>query len=197
MLRPFRSVLPKVHPTAFVDESAQVIGDVEIGEESSVWMNVVIRGDNVTAGYEANPDANAASFVNGWFRTGDQGRFDEDGYLWLTGRFKELINRGGEKISAEEVENQILAHPAVLNVAVVAMPDAVLGERACAFVIPRPGGALTLAELQRFLLDDRRIAKFKLPERLELRERFPMTPVGKISKKDLRDEVRRLAGDHR
>jgi non-ribosomal peptide synthetase component E (peptide arylation enzyme) len=80
----------------------------------------------------------------------------------------------------------------VLNVAVVAMPDPVFGERACACVIPRPGASLTLAELTRFLLEEGRIAKFKLPERLELRERFPMTAVGKISKKDLRDEMRQV-----
>jgi non-ribosomal peptide synthetase component E (peptide arylation enzyme) len=80
----------------------------------------------------------------------------------------------------------------VLNVAVVAMPDPVLGERACAFVVPRPGAGLTLSELQRFLLDDRRIAKFKVPERLELRERLPATAIGKISKKDLREEAERL-----
>jgi 2,3-dihydroxybenzoate-AMP ligase len=103
-----------------------------------------------------------------------------------------MINRGGEKISAEEVENLILAHPAVLNAAIVAMPDDLLGERACAFVIPRPGATLTLADLTRFLGDEKQIAKFKLPERLELRDRLPMTAVGKISKKDLRDEIRRM-----
>ena len=113
------------------------------------------------------------------------------GNLIVEGRKKDTINRGGEKISSEEIENLILAHPSVLNAAVVAMPDPVLGERACAFVIPRPGATLTLEGLCRFLLEDKRIAKFKLPERLELRERFPTTPVGKISKNDLRDDARK------
>ena len=99
-----------------------------------------------------------------------------------------MINRAGEKISAEEVENLILGHPAVLNAAVVAMPDRVLGEKVCAYVIARPGALLTLEELRRFI-DRAGIAKFKLPERLELVERFPLTTVGKISKKDLREDI--------
>src|SRR5262249_52328404 len=126
---------------------------------------------------------------DGFYRTGDMVRRHTSGNLVVEGRRKDLINRGGEKISAEEIENLLLSHPAVLNVTVVAMPDPVLGERACAFVIPKPGESLTLAAITRFLAEEQRIAKFKLPERLELRERFPTTAVGKISKKDLRDEV--------
>ena len=99
-----------------------------------------------------------------------------------------MINRGGEKISAEEVENLVLSHEGVLNVAVVAMPDPIMGERTCAFVILRAGCKLTLEELVRFLLG-KRIAKFKLPERLEIVEAFPMTSVGKVSKKDLRAQI--------
>ena len=95
-----------------------------------------------------------------------------------------MINRGGEKISAEEVENLILSHEGVLNAAVVAMPDPVLGERTCAFVILRPGRTLTQEELGRFLAG-KRIAKFKLPERLEIVEAFPLTSVGKVSKLSL------------
>jgi non-ribosomal peptide synthetase component E (peptide arylation enzyme) len=116
-------------------------------------------------------------------------RLHPSGNLIVEGRRKDLINRGGEKISAEEVENLLLGHPAVLNAAVVAMPDPVLGERACAFVIPRAGAAPTLAELTRFLSEEGHIARFKLPERLELRDRLPMTAVGKVSKKDLREEI--------
>jgi non-ribosomal peptide synthetase component E (peptide arylation enzyme) len=108
----------------------------------------------------------------------------------VEGRVKDLINRGGEKISAEEVENLILAHPAVLNVACVPYPDPVLGERMCACVVLRPGHALTLEDLVRFLRDFE-IAAFKLPERLEFFDTLPLSGFGKVSKKDL---AARLAG---
>jgi 2,3-dihydroxybenzoate-AMP ligase len=106
----------------------------------------------------------------------------------VEGRKKDLINRGGEKISAEEVENLILAHPAVQNVACVPMPDPFLGERMCAYVILRPGATLSLEELVAFLMKQE-IAKHKLPERLELAEDFPLTTFGKISKKDLTERI--------
>ena len=107
----------------------------------------------------------------------------------VAGRKKDLINRGGEKISAEEVENLIIAHPAVLNVACIPLPDAILGERMCACVVLRSGTTLSLAELTDYLLG-KGIAKFKLPERLELMDEFPMTQVGKVSKRGLVDVVR-------
>ena len=122
-------------------------------------------------------------------------RLHPSGNLVVEGRKKDMINRGGEKISAEEVENLILSHDAVHMVAVVAMPDPVMGERSCAFVIPKPGRTLTLSELSAFLLD-KRIAKFKLPERLELVQSFPLTGVGKVSKKDLRQQIaKKLEGE--
>jgi len=102
----------------------------------------------------------------------------------VEGRKKDLINRGGEKISAEEVENLLLAHPAVLNVACVPMPDPVLGERMCAFVIPRPDQTINLPAAQRFL-EARELAKYKWPERVELVAEFPLSPFGKVSKQDL------------
>ena len=114
----------------------------------------------------------------------------------MEGREKDLINRGGEKISAEEIENLILAHPSVFNAAAVAMPDPILGERTCAYVILRPDTSLTFPELVAFL-DAQQIAKFKLPERLEVVDAFPLTSVGKVSKKDLRDDItRKLATGH-
>jgi 2,3-dihydroxybenzoate-AMP ligase len=106
----------------------------------------------------------------------------------LDGRKKDLINRGGEKISSEEVENHILAHPAVDHVCVVAMPDAVYGEKACAFVIPKPRKRLAFSELVAFL-EGRRIARFKLPERLELVDAFPIRPAGDILRRALRTMV--------
>jgi len=119
------------------------------------------------------------------------------GSLMVEGRDKDMINRGGEKISAEEIENLILAHPGVFNVAVVAMPDPVLGERTCAYVIPKPGASLTFQELISFL-KQKQIATFKLPERLELLANFPLTSIGKVSKKDLREDiVRKLQAEGR
>ena len=110
-------------------------------------------------------------------------------YLSVEGRIKDTINRGGEKISAEEVENHILAHPLVENCAFVAMPDRILGEKGCAFVKTKGGQPLTLDELCRFLKEERNITVFKLPERLQLVDSFPMTEVGKIDKKALRQII--------
>lgn len=168
-----------------VDDDGQAVPPGGVGE-------LQCRGPYTIRGYYRAEEHNRTAFTeDGFYRTGDMVRVHSSGNLVIEGRKKDLINRGGEKISAEEVENLILSHPAVLNVAVVAMPDPVLGERACACVIPRPGASLTLAELNRFLQEEKRIARFKLPERLEIRDRFPTTAVGKISKKDLRDEVRK------
>jgi 2,3-dihydroxybenzoate-AMP ligase len=106
----------------------------------------------------------------------------------VEGRKKDLINRGGEKISAEEIENLILTHPAVQNIACVPMPDPILGERMCACVILRHEQRLTLAELVAFLMKEE-IAKHKLPERLEIMEEFPLSAFGKVSKKDLTERI--------
>jgi 2,3-dihydroxybenzoate-AMP ligase len=110
------------------------------------------------------------------------------GSYMVEGRKKDLINRGGEKISAEEIENLILSHPAVQNVACIAMPDPDLGERMCACVIPRPAMSLSLADLVAFL-SGKEIARFKLPERLELMSDFPLSTFGKVSKKSLVEQV--------
>lgn len=150
---------------------------------------LLTRGPYTIRGYYNAPEHNAKAFTgDGFYRTGDVVRITAGGNLSVEGRVKDLINRGGEKISAEEVENLILRHPAVQNVAVVAMPDRVMGEKVCAFVISRPGAALSLEALRRFM-DATGISKFKLPERLELVERFPLTTVGKVSKKDLREAI--------
>jgi 2,3-dihydroxybenzoate-AMP ligase len=174
-----------------VDEDGADVAPGELGE-------LLCRGPYTIRGYYRAREHNRAAFTeDGFYRTGDMVRRHPSGNLVVEGRRKDLINRGGEKISAEEIENLLLGHPAVLNVAVVAMPDPVLGERACAYVVPRPGARPTLAELTRFLAEDKRIARFKLPERLELRERLPTTAVGKISKKDLRDEITAIVGRER
>jgi len=150
---------------------------------------LLTRGPYTIRGYYRAPEHNANAFTaDGFYRTGDVVRPTASGNLSVEGRVKDLINRGGEKISAEEVENLVLRHPSVLNVAIVAMPDPVMGEKVCAYVIPRDNAVLSLEELRQFM-DGTGIARFKLPERLELVDHFPLTTVGKISKKDLREIV--------
>jgi len=165
-----------------VDDSNHEVPAGEIGE-------LVCRGPYTIRGYYRAEEHNRVAFTpDGFYRTGDMVRMHPSGNLVVEGRKKDLINRGGEKINAEEMENLILAHPAVVNVALVAMPDPVLGERACAYVILRSGESLTLEDLTHFL-EERRIAKFKFPERLEVVERFPTTAVGKIAKNALRGDI--------
>jgi 2,3-dihydroxybenzoate-AMP ligase len=140
-------------------------------------------------GYFGVPEYNARAFTSdGFYRSGDLMRRHSSGNYIVEGRKKDLINRGGEKISAEEIENLILTHPAVQNVACVPLPDPMLGERMCAYVILRNGSNLSLPELVGFLLNQE-IAKHKLPERLEIVDDFPLSPFGKVSKKDLTEKI--------
>jgi non-ribosomal peptide synthetase component E (peptide arylation enzyme) len=169
-----------------VDEDGNDVAPGEVGE-------LITRGPYTIRGYYKAEQHNQSAFTaDGFYRTGDMVRLHAEGLLKgnlsVEGRKKDLINRGGEKISAEEVENLILAHDAVHMAALVAMPDKVMGEKSCAFVVLRPGRQLTLDELCAFLVS-KSIAKFKLPERLEVVDAFPLTPVGKVSKKDLRERI--------
>jgi acyl-CoA synthetase (AMP-forming)/AMP-acid ligase II len=158
---------------------------------ATVEGEIAQRGPGVMLGYWRDPERTAELFdEQGWCHSGDLGRVDEDGYLRVTGRLKDLIIRGGVNISAREVEDHLLAHPKVKNVALVAMPDKVLGERACAFVVPELE-APTLDELCDFLRHDRRISVTKLPERLEIVAILPTTATGKIQKYALREQVRK------
>ena len=178
---------------ASAEDEVRVVDDDGVDVAPGQVGELLCRGPYTIRGYYRADDHNRVAFTSdGFYRTGDMVRRHPSGNLVVEGRTKDLINRGGEKINAEEVENLILAHPAVVNVAVVAIPDPVMGERACAFVVPRPGTTLTLPELAQFLVENRRVAKFKVPERLELRDRLPMTAVGKISKKHLREEAKTL-----
>jgi non-ribosomal peptide synthetase component E (peptide arylation enzyme) len=161
-----------------VDEDGRDVPAGEIGE-------LCVRGPYTLRGYFRAPEHNAKAFTpDGFYLTGDLMRLHPSGNYVVEGRKKDLINRGGEKISAEEVENLILAHPDVENVACVPVPDEVLGERMCACVVLRPGAELELGELCDFLLAFE-IAKHKLPERLEFFDELPLSPIGKVSKKDL------------
>jgi acyl-CoA synthetase (AMP-forming)/AMP-acid ligase II len=140
---------------------------------------VTIRGDNVMQGYLNNPEANATSFCEGYFRTGDQGVLDESGYLTLTGRLKELINRGGEKISPLEVDAALLEHPAVAEAVSFAAPDAKYGEEVHAAVVLR--GEATAAEIQAFCL--KKLADFKIPKVIHVTGAVPRTATGKIQRR--------------
>jgi acyl-CoA synthetase (AMP-forming)/AMP-acid ligase II len=141
---------------------------------------VVIRGPNVTPGYDNNPVANAKSFTDGWFRTGDEGRFDEEGYLFLTGRLKEIIIRGGEKISPLEVDVVLLDHPGIAQACTFGIPHDKLGEEVGVVVVPRPGTTLTEAEVRDFLAA--RVAQFKVPRRVVIMEDVPKGATGKVQR---------------
>jgi thioesterase domain-containing protein/acyl carrier protein len=138
---------------------------------------VVIRGPNVTPGYLDNPQANETAFTNGWFRTGDQGWIDADGFLFLTGRLKELINRGGEKISPREIDEVLLDHPEVEQTLCFAVPHAQLGEEIGAAVVLAPESAATESDLRRFAAG--RLAAFKVPRLIRILPEIPKGPTGK------------------
>ena len=164
-----------------VDEEDREVEPGEVGE-------LLTRGPYTIRGYYKAEAHNAKAFTSdGFYRTGDLVRMTPSGYLVVEGRVKDQINRGGEKIAAEEMENHLLAHPAVRDVAIVSMPDEFLGERSCAFIIPRDA-SLKATELRAFLRE-RGVAAFKIPDRIEFVDSFPKTPVGKINKRELRKRI--------
>jgi salicylate---CoA ligase len=180
-------------PLSAADEIRLVDGqdkDVPDGEPGSL----LTRGPYTPRGYYRAPEQNARAYTpDGWYRSGDICRRTPQGNLIVEGRDKDMINRGGEKISAEEVENLVYQLPAVGEVAAVAMPDPVLGERVCLYLVPRAGASVTLAEIRSFM-ERAEVARFKLPERLVVVAELPSTKVGKIDKQALRDDIaRRLA----
>jgi acyl-CoA synthetase (AMP-forming)/AMP-acid ligase II len=142
---------------------------------------VVIRGRNVTRGYHSNPDANRTAFTNGWFRTGDRGVLDGEGYLTLIGRIKELINRGGEKISPLEVDAALLTHPAVAEAAAFGWPDAKYGEEVHAVVVLKSDA--TPAHIQAHC--GARLADFKVPKVIHVVKELPKGPTGKVQRRFL------------
>ncbi|MFM9971553.1 MAG: (2,3-dihydroxybenzoyl)adenylate synthase [Burkholderiales bacterium] len=171
-----------------LDDDDNIVASGEVGE-------FCCRGPYTLRGYFGVPDYNAKAFTSdGYYRSGDLMRQHRSGNYMVEGRKKDLINRGGEKISAEEIENLILSHPAVQNAACVAMPDEAMGEKMCAYVILRAGKSLTLVELVDFL-KEKEIAKFKLPERLETLSEFPVSTFGKVSKKNLVEMVAQKLND--
>jgi len=165
---------------AVLDDGGRVLPARTVGE-------IVIRGPTVTAGYLDNPAANAAVFVDGWFRTGDQGRFDDDGYLTITGRLKEIINRGGEKVAPREVDEALLEHPDVVHAVAFAIPHSRLGEEVGAAVVLREGAQVTAAQLRVFVSD--RLARFKVPRRVVVIDEIPRGRTGKLERTSLPERL--------
>lgn len=171
------SVGPAAGPEiAVLDESGRLLEPGVVGE-------IAIRGETVTRGYERNPDANASAFVDGWFRTGDQGYIDADGYVFLTGRLKELINRGGEKIAPREVEEALLHHPAIAQAVAFAAPHSGLGEEVAAAIVLREGTSATADEIRRAAGDH--LADFKVPRRIAIVPEIPKGATGKVQRLEL------------
>ena len=156
-----------------MDDDGNLLPAGEIGE-------IVIRGGNVTPGYENNEKANKEGFTNGWFRTGDQGSLDSEGYLSLTGRLKEIINRGGEKISPREVDEVLMDHPAVAQVVTFGIPHPKLGEEVGAVVVLREGQQATDKEIQAFA--SARLADFKVPRKILFMDEIPKGATGKLQR---------------
>jgi acyl-CoA synthetase (AMP-forming)/AMP-acid ligase II len=158
---------------AIMDEAGLLLSAGSVGE-------IVIRGPNVTSGYEGNPEANATGFTDGWFRTGDQGVMDGEGYLTITGRLKEIINRGGEKISPREVDEVLMDHPAVEQVVTFAVRHDKLGEDVAAALVLREGSQATEGELREFAAN--RLAPFKVPRTVIILDEIPKGPTGKLQR---------------
>jgi cyclohexanecarboxylate-CoA ligase len=158
------------------DEAA---GPGEVGE-------LQIRGAGLFVGYYDRPDFTEGAIVDGWFQTGDQAMMDEDGFVSLLGRSKDIIIRGGQNVPVHEVENLLHGHPAVVEVAVIGLPDERFGERACAVLVLEEGETLGLEDVKEFLLSEGLSTVF-LPERVEVVERLPKTMSGKVRKIELRE----------
>jgi len=168
-----RSVGPQL---SIVDDSGRPLSTGSVGE-------VLVKGPGVMEGYDGDPEATSAAFFGRSLRTGDLGRLDDDGDLWITGRLKEQINRGGEKISPHEVDQALLAHPAVAEAAAFGIPHPRLGEDLAAVVVVRAGTAVTAATLRAFVSS--RLAPFKVPSRIVFQDSLPRTPVGKVPRSKL------------
>ncbi|MET7640147.1 (2,3-dihydroxybenzoyl)adenylate synthase [Streptomyces sp. NPDC005438] len=173
------------------DDEVRVVDDQDRDLPDGTPGHLLTRGPYTIRGYWRAPEHNARAFTeDGFYRTGDIVRRTGTGHLVVEGRAKDQINRGGEKIAAEEVENLILTHPAVFDVSVVAVPDDYLGERSCAYVIPRQGVTPPRPVDIKRHVRQRGLAAYKVPDRVEFVEAFPQTGIGKVSKKDLRARTR-------
>jgi acyl-CoA synthetase (AMP-forming)/AMP-acid ligase II/thioesterase domain-containing protein len=171
---------------AIMDEAGRLLGPDELGE-------IVCRGPVVMAGYYNDPAANEDCFQDSWFRTGDQGFLDTDGHLYMTGRLKETINRGGEKVFPAEVDEALIAHPAVAEAATFGLPDPALGEEVAIAVVLRPGPSVTAGELREFAAA--RLTEFKVPRRVFIVPAIPLGPTGKVQRRELPTRLGLLGSD--
>jgi long-chain acyl-CoA synthetase len=183
------------------DRRAYSVGKPVWGTELEVWDEdgralprgqenigeLVVRGYHVMKGYRGRPDATAEAMAGGWFHTGDLGYVDEDGYVFIVDRKKELILRGGYNVYPREVEEVLHAHPAVAIAAVIGIPDDRLGEDVKAFVVTQPGANVSTQELIAFCRE--RLAAYKYPRHIEFRDSLPMTGAGKVQKRELVAEL--------
>lgn len=165
---------------AIVDEQGKFLSAGRQGE-------IVIRGANITLGYENHPVANKEAFADGWFRTGDQGYLDEDGYLFITGRLKEIINRGGEKISPREVDDVLIDHPAVAQVVTFAFPHPTLGEDVASALVLHESASATEREIREFAA--KRLTDFKVPRQIFIVKEIPEGPTGKLRRVGLAEKL--------
>ena len=165
---------------SIMDDAGKLLDQGATGE-------IVIKGGNVTSGYENNPEANESAFTDGWFRTGDQGYQDEDGYLFLTGRLKEIINRGGEKVSPREVDEVLLKYPAVAQAVAFAVPHERLGEEVAAAVVLTEGASADEKELREHAA--KHLADFKTPKRIIILEDIPKGATGKVQRIGLAEKL--------
>jgi acyl-CoA synthetase (AMP-forming)/AMP-acid ligase II len=172
--------IPTGIEVAILDAASNVLPPGERGE-------VAIRGATVVDGYENNPAANEAAFTAGWFRTGDEGMLDDDGYLFLTGRLKEQINRGGEKISPLEIDEVLLRHPAIAEAVTFAIPHDKLGEEVGAAVVLVDGEQATEQELRTYLRDQ--LAPFKVPKQIVFVTEIPKGATGKLQRIGLAERL--------
>jgi acyl-CoA synthetase (AMP-forming)/AMP-acid ligase II len=172
-----------------LDIAVRILDDRDEAAPVGVVGAIVVRGPTVMSGYLDDAEANTAAFTpDGWFRTGDLGYLDGDGFLFITGRAKELINRGGSQISPAEIDRVLLDHPAVAEAAAFAVPDERLGEDVVAAVVTRPGAEVTARELRRWLFD--RLALSRAPRRIWFVESLPHTVTGKVQRTKLSERFR-------
>jgi long-chain acyl-CoA synthetase len=158
--------------------------DVPVGTRGEIWM----KGPNLISGYWNRPDATAETIVDGWLRSGDIGRIDEEGFLYIEDRAKDMVLRGGENVYCAEVESAIYEHPAVFEAAVFGMPHERLGEEVAAVIVPREGETISAEELQAHVA--KHLAAFKVPSRISITsERLPRSAQGKVLKRELRESA--------
>ena len=173
--------VPTGDEVAILDEKGEPLPPDTVGEIS-------IRGANVTRGYEENPTANASAFSHGWLRTGDRGYRDKEGYIYIQGRLKEMINRGGEKITPREIDEILLQHPAVLQAVAFALPHPTLGEEVAAAIVVRAGQAVEPREIRQFVAS--RLSDFKVPRRIVFVQELPKGPTGKVQRIGLAEKLK-------